>query len=70
MPGVARGKGTGRLFTHQSEIDGAVVRIRRRSFCLLRAWEDPAGKPVPLLVQRVPQIIRPNPGVAAGKRIP
>jgi Ser/Thr protein kinase RdoA (MazF antagonist) len=26
--------------------------IRRRSFCLLVAWEDPAGKPVPLLVLR------------------
>jgi YjbR len=27
--------------------------IRRRSFCLLVAWEDPAGKLVPLLVLRV-----------------
>jgi hypothetical protein len=26
--------------------------IRRRSFCLLVAWEDPAGKPVPVLVLR------------------
>jgi len=26
--------------------------IRRRSFCLLIAWEGPAGKPVPLLVLR------------------
>ena len=26
--------------------------IRRRSFCLLVAWECPAGKPVPLLVLR------------------
>jgi hypothetical protein len=26
--------------------------IRRRSFCLLMAWEGPAGKPVPLLVLR------------------
>jgi len=26
--------------------------IRRRSFCLLVAWEGPAGKPVPLLVLR------------------
>ena len=26
--------------------------IRRRSFCLLVAWEDPTGKPVPLLVLR------------------
>ena len=26
--------------------------IRRRSFCLLVAWEDPAGKRVPLLVLR------------------
>src|SRR5215469_12828943 len=26
--------------------------IRRRSFCLLVAWEDPGGKPVPLLVLR------------------
>jgi hypothetical protein len=26
--------------------------IRRRSFCLLVAWQDPAGKPVPLLVLR------------------
>jgi hypothetical protein len=26
MPGAARGDGTGRLFTNQSEIDGAVVR--------------------------------------------
>jgi predicted DNA-binding protein (MmcQ/YjbR family) len=26
--------------------------IRRRSFCLLVAWEDSAGKPVPLLVLR------------------
>jgi hypothetical protein len=26
--------------------------IRRRSFCLLVAWEDPAGQPVPLLVLR------------------
>jgi hypothetical protein len=27
--------------------------IRRRSFCLLVAWEDSAGQPVPLLVLRV-----------------
>jgi hypothetical protein len=27
--------------------------IRRRSFCLLVAWEGPTGKPVPLLVLRV-----------------
>jgi predicted DNA-binding protein (MmcQ/YjbR family) len=27
--------------------------IRRRSFCLLVAVQDPAGKPVPLLVLRV-----------------
>jgi hypothetical protein len=27
--------------------------IRRRSFCLLVAWADPAGKPIPLLVLRV-----------------
>jgi predicted DNA-binding protein (MmcQ/YjbR family) len=27
--------------------------IRRRSFCLLVAWEDSTGKPVPLLVLRV-----------------
>ena len=27
--------------------------IRRRSFCLLVAWEDSAGKPVPVLVLRV-----------------
>jgi hypothetical protein len=27
-------------------------RIRRRSFCLLVAWEGPAGQPVPLLVLR------------------
>jgi len=27
--------------------------IRRRSFCLLVAWEDPAGQLVPLLVLRV-----------------
>ncbi len=26
--------------------------IRRRSFCLLVAWEDSTGKPVPLLVLR------------------
>jgi hypothetical protein len=26
--------------------------IRRRSFCLLVAWEDPTGKPVPLLMLR------------------
>jgi hypothetical protein len=26
--------------------------IRRRSFCLLVAWEDPAGQTVPLLVLR------------------
>ena len=26
--------------------------IRRRSFCLLMAWEGPTGKPVPLLVLR------------------
>ena len=26
--------------------------IRRRSFCLLMAWEGPAGQPVPLLVLR------------------
>ena len=26
--------------------------IRRRSFCLLVAWEGPTGKPVPLLVLR------------------
>src|ERR1700675_7034 len=26
--------------------------IRRRSFCLLVAWEGPAGQPVPLLVLR------------------
>ncbi len=26
--------------------------IRRRSFCLLVAWVDPAGQPVPLLVLR------------------
>jgi hypothetical protein len=26
--------------------------IRRRSFCLLIAWEGPAGQPVPLLVLR------------------
>jgi hypothetical protein len=26
--------------------------IRQRSFCLLVAWEDPTGKPVPLLVLR------------------
>jgi hypothetical protein len=26
--------------------------IRRRSFCLLVAWEDPTGKPVSLLVLR------------------
>ena len=26
--------------------------IRRRSFCLLVAWEGPAGKPVPQLVSR------------------
>ena len=26
--------------------------IRRRSFCLLVAWADPAGQPVPLLVLR------------------
>jgi predicted DNA-binding protein (MmcQ/YjbR family) len=42
-------------------IDGSQTRtrstahsfdIRRRSFCLLVATEDPAGKPVPLLVLR------------------
>ena len=42
-------------------VDGSLTRarstaqsfdIRRRSFCLLVAWEDPAGKPVPLLVLR------------------
>jgi hypothetical protein len=27
--------------------------IRRRSFCLLVAWEDPACQPVPLLVLRI-----------------
>ena len=27
--------------------------IRRRSFCLLVAWADPAAQPVPLLVLRV-----------------
>jgi hypothetical protein len=26
--------------------------IRRRSFCLLVAWEDPSGEPVPLIVLR------------------
>lgn len=26
--------------------------IRRRSFCLFVAWEDPTGKPVPLLMLR------------------
>jgi hypothetical protein len=43
-------------------IDGSLTRtrstaysfdIRRRSFCLLVAWEDSAGRPVPLLVLRV-----------------
>ncbi len=42
-------------------VDGSLTRtrstahsfdIRRRSFCLLVAREDPAGKPVPLLVLR------------------
>jgi len=42
-------------------VDGSLTRtrstaqsfdIRRRSFCLLVAQEDPAGKPVPLLVLR------------------
>ena len=42
-------------------VDGSLTRtrstahsfdIRRRSFCLLVAWEGPAGKPVPLLVLR------------------
>jgi hypothetical protein len=42
-------------------VDGSLTRarstahsfdIRRRSFCLLVAWEDSAGKPVPLLVLR------------------
>ena len=43
-------------------VDGSLTRarstarsfdIRRRSFCLLVAWEDPAGQPVPLLVLRI-----------------
>ena len=43
-------------------VDGSLTRarstarsfdIRRRSFCLLVAWEDSTGKPVPLLVLRV-----------------
>ena len=43
-------------------VDGSLTRtsstahsfdIRRRSFCLLMAWEGPTGKPVPLLVLRV-----------------
>jgi hypothetical protein len=42
-------------------VDGSLTRtrstahsfdIRRRSFCLLVAWEGPAGEPVPLLVLR------------------
>ena len=42
-------------------VDGSLTRtrstaysfdIRRRSFCLLVAWEGPAGQPVPLLVLR------------------
>ena len=42
-------------------VDGSLTRtrsaahsfdIRRRSFCLLVAWEDPTGKPVTLLVLR------------------
>ena len=42
-------------------VDGSLTRTRstahsfdsrRRSFCLLMAWEGPAGKPVPLLVLR------------------
>ena len=42
-------------------VDGSLTRprstaysygIRRRAFCLLVAWEGPAGKPVPLLVLR------------------
>ena len=42
-------------------VDGSLTRtrstahsfdIRRRSFCLLMAWEGPTGKPVPLLVLR------------------
>jgi len=42
-------------------VDGSLTRerstaysfdIRRRSFCLLVAWEGSAGKPVPLLVLR------------------
>jgi hypothetical protein len=42
-------------------VDGSLTRtrstahsfdIRRRSFCLLVAWEGPTGKPVPLLVLR------------------
>jgi YjbR len=43
-------------------VDGSLTRtrstahsfdIRRRSFCLLVAWEGPTGKPGPLLVLRV-----------------
>ena len=42
-------------------VDGSLTRtrstahssgIRRKSFCLLMAWQGPAGKPVPLLVLR------------------
>jgi hypothetical protein len=52
MPGATRGNGTDRLFTNQSEINGAVVRHPPEVVLLLVAWEDAAGKPVPGLVLR------------------
>ena len=48
-------------------VDGSLTRerstaysfdIRRRSFCLLVAWEGSAGKPVPLLVLRAEPVER------------
>ena len=52
MPGAARGDSAGRRFTNPSEIDGAVVRHPPQVVLLARGMEDPAGKPVPLLVLR------------------
>jgi hypothetical protein len=52
MSGAARGDGSGRRVTNQSEIDGALVRHPPEVVLLLVAWEGPTGKPVPQLVLR------------------
>ena len=53
MPGAARGDGTGQRSLTEARSTAHSFDIRRRSFCLLVARENPAGKPIPLLVLRV-----------------